>query len=466
MRSSDTRVQRLSGLVVVLAMVAWTGLCGGCVARLAGEPDRLEHFATYRVPPEDWPARDTAKLDEIVRETPRQITNLVLDGTVPRDEISPDLVRAAERPQARITYNKRFGVGIIRAIRFRDQRPTLRFVSYSKLDDRPSDQRAPRFLERTRRWLERYLKENVPGVKPTDEKTLSLVYEGTQLRLREPEHRRPIGLVVHMAGLGSMEYEQPVIDELLARGWAVLRIATPSVWWYESKPVVIKSADEIEPTAQRLARTLDDLVAEPAYAAEAALEYLAERRPDIPQKPLVMFGCSAGSLASPAVIARMPDKFSAAVLVGSGANLLKLSQMSDLTDGGIRLMWADGVGNASERARLYDTYLMDSHLDPYQTARTMTDKPVLMVQAALDSTVSASLGDLLWERLERPERWVFTGGHRLLFWRLGDQAKAIADWIDKATEPLSDPSLVRGPSAGRPVETGDPLPASRAPAQP
>lgn len=466
MRSSDTRVQRLSGLVMVLAVAAWTGLGGGCVARLAGEPDRLEHFATYRVPPEDWPARDTAKLDEIVRETPRQITNLVLDGTVPRDEISPDLVRAAERPQARITYNKRFGVGIIRAIRFRDQRPTLRFVSYSKLDDRPSDQRAPRFLERTRRWLERYLKENVPGVKPTDEKTLALVYEGTQLRLREPEHRRPIGLVVHMAGLGSMEYEQPVINELLARGWAVLRIATPSVWWYESKPVVIKSAEEIEPTAERLARTLDDLVAEPAYAAEAALEYLAERRPDIPQKPLVMFGCSAGSLASPAVIARMPDKFSAAVLVGSGANLLKLSQMSDLTDGGIRLMWADGVGNASERARLYDTYLMDSHLDPYHTARTMTDKPVLMVQAALDSTVSASLGDLLWERLERPERWVFTGGHRLLFWRLGDQAKAIADWIDKATEPLSNPSIVQGPPTGRPAEAGDPPPASRAPAQP
>lgn len=431
--------------------MAAASMGGGCVARISGEPDRLEHFAAYRLPPEAWPERDTDKLDEIVRETPERITHLVLDGTVPRSEISPDLLRAAERPQARITYNKRFGVGIIRAIRFRDQMPSLRFVSYSKLDDRPTDQRAPRFLERTRKWLERYLKENVPGVKPTDEKTLALVYEGTQIRLREPEHRRPIGLVIHMAGLGSVEYEQPVIDELLARGWAVVRIATPSVWWYESKPVVIKTAADIEPTGERLARTIDDLVAEPAYAAEAALEYLAERRPDIPQKPLVMVGCSAGALASPAVVARMPEKFAAVVLVGAGANLLKLSQTSDLTDGGIRLMWADGVGNVSERARLYDTYLMNSHLDPYHTARTMTDKPVLVVQAALDSTVSAAGGELLWERLERPERWIFTGGHRLLFWRLKDQAKPIADWIDKATEPLvpaTNQNLVRGPGQG------------------
>jgi hypothetical protein len=62
----------------------------------------------------------------------------------------------------------------------------------------------------------------------------------------------------------------------------------------------------------------------------------------------------------------------------------------------------------------------------------MVDKPVLLVQAALDSTVQASGGDLLWERLEQPDRWVFSGGHRLLFWRLRDQAVPIADWIDQA----------------------------------
>jgi hypothetical protein len=148
----------------------------------------------------------------------------------------------------------------------------------------------------------------------------------------------------------------------------------------------------------------------------------------------------------------MPDRFSAAVFVGAGANLLKLSQTSDLTDAGIRLLWENDTGNAADRHRLYDTYLTASHLDPYHTARTMTGKPVLVVQAAFDSTVSAAGGELLWERLERPERWVFTGGHRLLFWRLKDQSVPIADWIDHATAPVSP--LLNRDVAQSPVPTG------------
>ncbi len=414
----------LAALALVLLPMA------GCLSRRAADPNREEHELAFTDQIE-WPARITADLDEKIKATPRRITRFVLDGTVPESGINPTWLEAAKRPEGRIVYNRKFGEGLIRIVREGD-RVFTRFISYSPLTDRPADQRTPQFIERSRIWIEQFAKSHVSGLKPNDDRTRALLYEGTQLRLREPKRElgKPVGLVIHMAGLGSIEYEQPVLDELQKRGWVVLRIATPSVWWYESKPHLIQSESDIRPVAEQIARTIDDLVAEPAYAAEAALAYLAQTRPDVPQSPLVMVGCSAGALAAPAVVARMSNKFDAVVLVGAGANLLKLSQTSDLTDGGIRISWSNDLGSAADRNLLYRTYLNASFLDPYNTAAAMRHMPVLLVQAALDSTVPAAGGDLLWERLGRPELWTFTGGHRLLFWKLSEQTEAIATWVE------------------------------------
>ncbi|MFN7019805.1 MAG: alpha/beta hydrolase family protein [Phycisphaerales bacterium] len=425
---------RIGGCWAISAGTLVLASLAGCLSREAAEPFRSEFEFTSQGNI-DWPQRTTEDLDEKIRNTPRRVPRLVLDGSVPESEIDPDWLRAARRAEGRIFYMRKYGQGVIRRVRYADEVFT-RFVSYSPLSDRPVDTRVPRLVERSRDSLEKFLNENAKGLKPADEKVLSLLYEGTQIRLSEPKREalkdgRPVGLIVHMAGLGSVEYEQPVLDELLTRGWAVLRVATPSVWWYEAKPYQIDREADITPTARKIARTIDDLVAEPAYAAEAALAYLARERPSIPQSPLVMVGCSAGALAAPAVVARLSGRFDAAVLVGGGANLLKLSQMSDLTDGGIRLIWTDPMGSAAHRNQLYEEYLAASSLDPFQTAVAMRGMPVLMVQAALDSTVPSSGGELLWECLGRPERWTFAGGHRLMFWRLQDHAVPIADWVGK-----------------------------------
>src|SRR5262249_60593277 len=39
----------------------------------------------------------------------------------------------------------------------------------------------------------------------------------------------PRGLVVHLSSYGGSQFEQPVIDDLLAQGWAVLRVASPNL---------------------------------------------------------------------------------------------------------------------------------------------------------------------------------------------------------------------------------------------
>lgn len=406
-------------MIAASVAAALSLLLPGCVSREAADPRRTDRWSgsadgtpqAERLPSDAWPPRQVDDLDRVLTET-------------------PDVIAIAGQPEARIRFKGKFGVGIIRTVR-EWRRWQTRFVSYSTLPDRPYDERA-------QKWLQNYVKgqpHNTLSLEPQDRDAFALFFEGTQIRVLEPQDRRPIGLVVHLPGLGTSDYERPVIDELLKRGWAVLRIAPPGVWWLQSKPIFITREDQIEPTAERVARIIDDLVAEPAYATEAALEYVQMTRPRLPQTPVVLLGFSAGALSTPTVFARMPEKFDAAVIVGGGADLLMLSQTSDLTDGGVRVAWLNELGTAAQRQRLYESYLRHSRLDPYHAARTMLDKPVLLVQAALDSTVQASGGDLLWERLARPERWVFSGGHRLLFWRLADQAVPIADWIEKAAFP-------------------------------
>lgn len=69
-------------------------------------------------------------------------------------------------------------------------------------------------------------------------------------------------------------------------------------------------------------------------------------------------------------------------------------------------------------------------MDPYHTAAAIPADRVLVIQASSDRIVPTPTGDRLWERLGRPERWTFQGGHTLLFWRLDGYATDIAAWID------------------------------------
>jgi hypothetical protein len=464
----------LAGLLVAVT--------AGCTTFQAAESDYS--YAEYVAPltDEDWPARETADLERIARETPRLVYRYVLDGTKTEEELEPQFRESLKRADARIPYSKAFGQGIIRVVRgggsrertrtvpierpqndsaseagpnrgampnttqpdepatpgstdflLRDFYSSVRFVSFSPLADRPADTRYENFLEASSTSQNRFFKQRDAGIRVNDREKLMVLAEGTRLRLLEPPAGvRPRGLVVHIAGLGSIQFEEPLLKELLSRGWCVLRVATPRIWWYESQTYKMESWEDVEANAVKLAASFDDLLAESAYAAEAGLAWLAEERPDLPLSPLAIVGCSAGGLIAPAVVARMPDRFDACVLVGAGANLLKVSQLSDLTDGGVKLEWKDGIRNMAYRDRLFSRYLELSKLDPYHTARFLRDKPVLFHSAEFDSTVPAECGFELYERLGRPDRLTSFVGHRLLFWTFPKHATRIADWLEQA----------------------------------
>jgi len=455
-------------------LAAMTAVVGACTTYQRSEFDfaRAEYVAP--IPEEEWPARKTEELERIAAETPKLVFRYVLDGTKTEQELEPHFRESLKRTDARIPYSKAFGKGIIRVVRggsgrargqtvpieratsdgtsnntqpdqpaqagstdfvLRDFFSSVRFVSFSPVADRPADNRYESFLEVSSAAQNKFFKERAAGIRVNDRERLLVLAEGTRLRLIEPPAGVAAqGMLVHISGLGSIQFEEPLLKELLSRGWCILRVATPRIWWYESLSYKMESWEDVETNAVKLATAFDDLLAESAYAAEAGLDWLAAERPDLPQTPLAILGCSAGGLIAPAVVARMPDRFDACVLIGAGANLLKVSQMSDLTDGGVKLEWKDGIKNLAFRERLFKRYLELSKLDPYHTARFMRDKPVLFVHAEFDSTVPADCCLDLYNQLGRPDRMTSFVGHRLLFWTLPRQSQRISDWLDKAVD--------------------------------
>lgn len=199
----------------------------------------------------------------------------------------------------------------------------------------------------------------------------------------------------------------------------------------------VDSDDQIEPVGRAIAAETDEALASNAYAVEAVLDYLNKERPDIAPKanhiPVVIVGMSAGALAAPAAAVRVQDQIDAVVLVGGGADLFRISQESSLTDGGIEVYRGRSRAPRSTREQIDAAYLKATRLDPYHTAPLLAGLPVLQVHAAWDGWVPEETGELLYQRLGRPDRMVFQGGHSTLFLFLPRHADEIMDWIEHAT---------------------------------
>lgn len=457
-----------SGVAVTVAVSVSIGLTvGGCstfqyAPRVATPPTPIA--------PEHWPARDLERAAIELEATPEELRTVVIGDTPltdaplaanQPDQRWQDMVR---EPVARVVHKELTGPGLLRVFDNSPGRPegrgvtaapaapgasnsiapaasirlgTMRFVSFSTQDTRPVDERADWFL-RYAQWQSNRLRDLGLDAKPNDPRIVSMLRDGVRMRLRDPivlplgGQPEPVGLVLYLPGLGSREYEQPVVDELRRRGWCVLTIETPRVWWYEPVPFDVKSAADVEPTAERIARVIDDQMAEPAYAAEAGLRYVKLARPDLDRKPIVLMGFSAGAIFAPAVGARLHDQLAAVVLIGGGGNVLKISQTSDLTNGGLELKWPAHGPRADWREQLFEHYMKHAHLDPANAARALTDLPVLVAVAEFDATVPADCGWLLASRLPNAERLNFTLGHRLMFWKLANRSEDIAGWVEGA----------------------------------
>lgn len=454
-RSSAPVFSRARTALRLLAACA-LGALTGCAFHSGPADDRANAVMESQFPSDQWPPRETDLLDDMLKVTPPSLTlafptTVVLDGK---------LVTANWMQKVAVTKSGAYGRGIVRQFSpvisddtaakdadfEREEFGGLQFVSF------PPDPDAVRVAStatsdstsesRYRRFLLRRL-----GIRPGRHDTWYLMRQGTHMRVFEPSATagaEPRGVMIHLSSLAGFEYEKPVIQELCNAGWLILQV-DPSTARRQESPVNADAATDLQEPAKRLAHIIDNRIAEVAYAAEAGLDFLQDTRPDLDGLPVVIAGYSAGALVAPSVATLLHDRIDAVVLVGAGANLLNISRRSSLTNGGISVKWTGADNHSDDPSkppvieaawrRLEDAYLSNSHLDPYVTAPYIVDKPVLMLHGIFDDIIPADTGELLYERLGKPERVNFTLGHRGLFWRLPTQAGMIARWLDQQIPP-------------------------------
>jgi dienelactone hydrolase len=449
---SRRRTTRLAARHALGALV-WVA-AGNCIAILSAyaskssaAADRAAAFVSaIPLTPADWPARSAERLVPLIEPTPKTIA-MVLHRT--GGSVDPDVPDEMEVQFGTISHCARYGQGLIRVIEpacviepvtperqphpgtglpWEADQSGMRFVSR-----RPPDQEfvgPPVPTDAQRRAAAAPPSQASPGALADP---VSILKEGTYMHLLEARGQPARGLVVHLSSLGGWTYEDAVIDRLRDQGWAVLRL-TPEHFQvggmqFSAEPV------EDDDGVRAMAATIDNLLAEKAYAVEAGVEYLKANRPDVSAGPIVVMGYSAGALAAPAVAARLGDRVGAMVLIGGGANVADVFFRSELlgVDRSFEPMWPSEEPWAVRRRQLTAQYLKYARLDPYRIAPLLAKTPVLLLHARFDTIVPASCGELLYQRLGRPERWSFPFGHLLLFWRLPSQDEAIVQWVDHAS---------------------------------
>lgn len=189
--------------------------------------------------------------------------------------------------------------------------------------------------------------------------------------------------------------------------------------------------------AAAIAGQLDQAQAGSAYAAEAVMDYVRSQRRDLDGLPVVLVGFSAGGLAAPTTAARIINQLSAVVIIGGGADCFSASQLSTFNNGGLHVRstpedpLADAKLPEDQVPLMSAEYLKASKLDPYHTAPLLAGLPVLLVTGKADTWVPSACGDLLWERLGKPDRLQINAGHELLFYFLPNKAGFIVEWVER-----------------------------------
>jgi alpha-beta hydrolase superfamily lysophospholipase len=253
-----------------------------------------------------------------------------------------------------------------------------------------------------------------------------------------PARREPIGVVLIMPGmLGTPEVLiEHFIERLAAEGYGILRMMCQPSRFTESISFDVDLKDPT-PVVQKIAAEVSERLAECAYAVEAAFAHIESVRPQYADFPRIAIGMSGGAMILPTVVAREVDRYSGALLIAGGANVMAILEDSNYRQmiNAAQINWLPEQPTPEQRKDIDALYLSFATLDPYHTAPQIAGVPILMIHGDQDLAVPAPLGDLLWEKLQQPERWIEDGGHEVLFMRLPPQMDRIITWLRENAHP-------------------------------
>lgn len=225
----------------------------------------------------------------------------------------------------------------------------------------------------------------------------------------------------------------PLTLRLRANGYGVLRmLSQPSR--FTERLIVRADPDDLDRSAAEVGAVVNNRLGECAFAVDAAWEFVHSKRDGTRSLPHAAIGVSGGAISLPTVAARSPSLYSAAVLIGGGADFWLINERSNYQGmiEAVRTVWV-GAAATPETIAAFDTKLLTTaRLDAFHTASVLKGIPTLMLQASGDRAVPSALGDVLWERLGRPERWMYPASHEVLCLGLPAEADRILAWLDAA----------------------------------
>lgn len=287
-----------------------------------------------------------------------------------------------------------------------------------------------------------------------DPDSLRVLLERTWFAFYEPDSQPSRGTVVLLPGMFGTPTQviEPLVGRLKAQGWSVLRMLAHPSRFTERVTFGLIAGNDHSSVALQIAELLGQRAAETAYAVQAAMLYVDQERPSLKGRPTVLLGMSGGAVVAPTVLARDPDRYSDAVLIAGGVNYLELALTSNYSGGidSLRFIWvvpseeAKGyrVGEplGKDREALIAAYNRVAVLDAAACAPLLSGRRTLLIQANSDLAVPSQLGDRLWERAGRPERWVVSGGHEWLFLSMPTLFDRLMNWLDASARPPAQPN--------------------------
>jgi hypothetical protein len=240
------------------------------------------------------------------------------------------------------------------------------------------------------------------------------------------------GTVLLMPGIFGEP--KPFINRLIPRlkrdGYTVVHMLAQSARFTEQRRFDIDNTPEPAAVAE-ISAEMTQRVAECAYAVEVAMNHADRTWPDLAKLPILAIGMSGGAMTLPPILARDPDRYAAAIMIAGGAELLSLTDLSAYKQmiGALDFFWTGGPPTDERRRVVSEHFLTAMPLDPYHTAAAIAPKRLLIIHGKFDAAVPAANGELLWQRLGRPERWTVNGGHEAVFMWANQNVSALTNWL-------------------------------------
>lgn len=263
-----------------------------------------------------------------------------------------------------------------------------------------------------------------------------VMLERSWLAYYDSAAEQPRGLIALAPGLFGVP--EPVIDRFVelcrADGWAVLRLLAPPSRFTERITFSI-DRNNLDASARTIAAELGQRAAETAYAIEAGVRHVHTLRPGLADGTHVLIGMSGGAMASSTILARNAPRFDAAVFIAGGANFLMINEESNYAPWveAMTFEYGEPALTSREKRAIFDEvatrYLENAPLDGHHLAESIRGIPILMLHGTNDRAVPSRYGDQLWEKLGKPERWVYQVGHELMFMTLNAQTPRVLRWL-------------------------------------